>query len=314
MIIARAPLRIPIAGGGSDLPFYLLDGREGRTVTLAIDKYVYVTVAERYDYPSRFHYQSTEEFICPSTLTHPIAREVLSDWILPATEIHTTADIPANTGLGSSAAFTVALLGALAKLLDTGESNHILADSAYNVERRIGSPTGRQDHYASALGGLLSASHTNTYTDTSYLPNSAARSLADNLILVDTGARRRADEILATQARHPDKARLDACAVEAAVLSGLLRSGRMPDDYGAMMHEHWVRKRKVPGMSTPEIDALYARGLDCGATGGKLCGAGGGGFLLFAVSPERRESFIERIGSRVVEFRPDFEGVQSWSM
>jgi D-glycero-alpha-D-manno-heptose-7-phosphate kinase len=322
MIIARSPLRITLGGGGTDLPSYYRE-HEGFLIAAAIDKYVYVTVMRPFTPGIYLKYSQLEHVEQTDKVLHPIIRESIQmlDFKTPQVEITTLADIPAGTGLGSSGSFTTALLKALyahrKRLLHPAE----LAELACHIEiDRLGEPIGKQDQYIAAYGGLTCFTFNK---DDSVVAKRLAVSmdtlfdLEDNLLLFFTGFSRSAATILKDQ-----KVRTQNNDEE--MLSNLhfvkdlgyrsqcaLQEGNAPL-FGELMHEHWAhKKRRSGGMSNPRIDEWYELGMKNGAIGGKLVGAGGGGFLMFYASDRNRlRHAMARAGLEEVRFRFDFEGTK----
>lgn len=322
MIIARSPLRITLGGGGTDLPSYYRD-HEGFLVSAAIDKYVYVTVMRPFTEGIYLKYSQLEHVESIGEVKHPIIREALHLLGLktPQVEITTLADIPAGTGLGSSGSFTTALL----KALYTHRKRHVhqeeLAELACRIEiDRLGEPIGKQDQYIAAVGGVtcftfhkddkVSAVPLGIGIETMF-------DLEDNLLLFFTGFSRSASGILKDQ-----KAR--SLKNDAEMLDNLhyvkdlgyrskeaLESGNT-SLFGELMHDHWEhKKRRSGGMSNPKIDEWYELGLRNGAVGGKLVGAGGGGFLMFMANDRNRlRRAMAGAGLEEVRFRFDFEGTK----
>jgi len=322
MIITRSPLRISLGGGGTDLPSYYRE-HGGFLIAAAIDKYVYVTVMRPFVPGIFLKYSSLEHVNETDQVQHPIIREAirLLDFKTPQLEITTLADIPAGTGLGSSGSFTTALLKALyahrRRLLHPDE----LAKLACEIEiDRLGEPVGKQDQYIAAYGGI---------TCFRFLPNDEVEAwplkigmdtlfdLEDNLLLFFTGFSRSAGSILRDQKdrslKH-DQAMLDNLNYVKDL--GLrsqqaLESGDLVQ-FGELMHEHWEHKRqRSAGMSNSQIDAWYELGRANGAIGGKLVGAGGGGFLMFYAEDRKRlRQAMAKAGLEEVRFRFDFEGTK----
>ncbi|MBC8249769.1 MAG: galactokinase [Anaerolineales bacterium] len=322
MIITRSPLRISLGGGGTDLPSYYRE-HGGFLIAAAIDKYVYVTVMRPFVPGIFLKYSNLEHVAETDQVQHPIIREAirLLDFKTPQLEITTLADIPAGTGLGSSGSFTTALLKALyahrRRLLHPDE----LAKLACEIEiDRLGEPVGKQDQYIAAYGGI---------TCFRFLPNDEVEAwpleismdtlfdLEDNLLLFFTGFSRSAGSILRDQKdrslKH-DQAMLDNLNYVKDL--GLrsqqaLESGDLVQ-FGELMHEHWEHKRqRSAGMSNSQIDAWYELGRANGAIGGKLVGAGGGGFLLFYAEDRKRlRQTMAKAGLEEVRFRFDFEGAK----
>lgn len=322
MIITRSPLRITLGGGGTDLPSYYRR-HEGFLIAAAIDKYVYVTVMRPFVEGIFLKYSRLEHVTSVDEVQHPIVREAIRTlgFRTPQIEITTLADIPASTGLGSSGSFSTALLKALyahrRRLLHPGE----LAELACEIEiNRLGEPVGKQDQYIAAYGGVTCFTfHADDSVDARPLSLSmnALFDLEDNLLLFFTGFSRSAGSILQDQKQRTEQD-------DEAMLANLhyvkdlgvrsvhaLEKGDAPA-FGELMHEHWEhKKRRSAGMSNPRIDEWYELGRRSGAIGGKLVGAGGGGFLLFYSEDHRRlRAAMARAGLEEVRFRFDFEGTK----
>ena len=280
MIVTRAPLRVSLAGGGTDLPAYY-EQYGGCVISAAIDKYVYIC-ANRSPFIDGYHlrYSKVEHATHAADIEHPICREALAK-TEPGIEISVLADVPAGTGLGSSGAFTVALL----KALRPDMPDRWLAEEASAIEiDRLGRPIGEQDQYVAAYGG------TRCYT---FHPSGAVAQseidvepLAERLLLFYVGQVRDSADTLAVQGRAT--ANLHHTKTLAAAAYYAFTEKRW-DDYGMLLNEHWrIKRERASGITSPAIDALYAAGLRAGALGGKLVGAGGGGFLCFYTNdPER---------------------------
>jgi len=322
MIITRSPLRITLGGGGTDLPSYYQD-HGGFLVAAAIDKYVYVTVMRPFVAGIFLKYSQLEHVERIDDVEHRLIREALKqlDFRTPQIEITTLADIPAGTGLGSSGSFTTALLKALyahrKRLLHPNE----LAELACDIEiNRLGEPVGKQDQYIAAYGGLTCFSFNPDGTvkaEPLKIPMDALFNLEDNLLLFFTGFSRSAGSILADQKKRSETHDLTMLQNLHDVKELGLRSrdtlikGDTPG-FGALMHEQWEqKKRRSGGMSNPHIDEWYELALKNGAIGGKLVGAGGGGFLLFYSEDHRRvRQAMAKAGLEEVRFRFDFEGTK----
>jgi D-glycero-alpha-D-manno-heptose-7-phosphate kinase len=322
MIIARSPLRITLGGGGTDLPSYYR-GHEGFLIAAAIDKYVYVTVMRPFTEGIYLKYSSLERVAQVDQIRHPVIREALALQAprTPQIEITSLADIPAGTGLGSSGSFTTALLKALyahrRKLLHPQE----LAELACHVEiDRLGEPVGKQDPYIAAYGGLTCFTfHKDERVTAEPLQVSMETmfDLEDNLLLFFTGFSRSASAILndqhvRSQAHDAGMLRNLHYVKELGLRSrAALESGNVAR-FGELMHEHWeYKKRRSDRMSNEQIDAWYELARKNGALGGKLVGAGGGGFLMFYTSDRNRlRSAMAHAGLEEVRFRFDFEGTR----
>jgi D-glycero-alpha-D-manno-heptose-7-phosphate kinase len=322
MIITRSPLRITLGGGGTDLPSYYRD-HTGFLVSAAIDKYVYVTVMRPFAPGIYLKYSKLEHVDRVEEVQHPIIREVIRqlDFKTPQIEITTLADIPAGTGLGSSGSFTTALLRALyahrKRLLHASELAALACDIEMN---HLGEPVGKQDQYIAAYGGVTCFTfHPDERVDATPLriPMTALHDLEDNLLLFFTGFTRSADSILADQRTRSQKHDPDMLAnlhyvKELGVRSQQALEAGDTEQFARLMHEHWEhKKRRSGGMSNAQIDAWYERGRRNGALGGKLVGAGGGGFLMFYADDHRRlRAAMAAEGLEEVRFRFDFEGTK----
>lgn len=322
MIITRSPLRISLGGGGTDLPSYY-ERSGGFLIAAAIDRYVYVTVMRPFGPGIFLKYSKIEQVQTVDQVQHPTIREALRMMELrtPQIEITTLADIPAGTGLGSSGSFTTALIKALyahrRRLLHSYE----VARIACEIEiERLGEPVGKQDQYIAAYGGI---------TCFDFNPDGSvdARPLAcsmdtlfdleDNLLLFFTGYCRSAGTILLDQKVRSEQrdtemvSNLDSVK-ELGFRSRVALEAGDCRQFGELMHEHWVnKKRRSGGMSNPQIDEWYELGRRSGAIGGKLVGAGGGGFLMFyAEDRQRLRQVMARAGLEEVRFRFDYEGTK----
>jgi D-glycero-alpha-D-manno-heptose-7-phosphate kinase len=322
MIITRSPLRITLGGGGTDLPSYYQD-HGGFLVAAAIDKYVYVTVMRPFTPGIFLKYSHLEHVERIDDVQHRLIREALLelDFRTPQIEITTLADIPAGTGLGSSGSFTTALLKALyahrRRLLHPNE----LAELACDIEiNRLAEPVGKQDQYIAAFGGVTCFTFRgdgSVQAEPLRMPMDALFNLEDNLLLFFTGFSRSAGSILADQKKRSEIHDAEMLANLHDVKELGLRScdallnGDM-SGFGALLHEQWEqKKRRSGGMSNPLIDEWYELGLKNGAIGGKLVGAGGGGFLLFYSEDHRRlRAAMCKAGLEEVRFRFDFEGTK----
>ncbi len=322
MIIARSPLRISIGGGGTDLPSYYR-GHGGFVISAAIDRYVYVTVMRPFTEGIFLKYSKLEHVDGVDEVQHPIIREAIRilDFKTPQLEITTLADIPAGTGLGSSGSFTTALLKALyahrKQLVHPSE----LAELACHIEiDRLGEPIGKQDQYIAAYGGITCfefQSNDEVVARPLKLSMDTLFELEDNLLLFFTGFSRSAGSILKDQHVKSQQSDADMLANLHHVKAlgyrtqSALEAGR-PREFGEIMHEHWEhKKRRSQGMSNPQIDAWYELGRANGAVGGKLVGAGGGGFLLFYADDRKRlRQALSQAGLEEVRFRFDFEGTK----
>lgn len=320
MIIARSPLRITLGGGGTDLPSYYRE-HEGFLVSAAIDKYVYVNVMRPFTEGIYLKYSQLEHVEKIADVRHPIIREALQmlGFRTPQVEITTLADIPAGTGLGSSGSFTTALL----KALYTHRKRHLhqeeLAELACHIEiDRLGEPIGKQDQYIAAVGGVTCFTF---HKDDKVIATPLGISmdtmfdLEDNLLLFFTGFSRSASGILKDQQVKSQKNDVDMLNNLHYVKDLGYRSRDALEAgntalFGELMHEHWEhKKRRSGGMSNPQIDDWYTLGMKNGAVGGKLVGAGGGGFLMFLAQDRNKlRHTMAKAGLEEVRFKFDFEG------
>jgi len=322
MIIARSPLRITLGGGGTDLPSYYRD-HEGFLIAAAIDKYVYVTVMRPFTEAIYLKYSELEHVASVAEVKHRIIREalLLQNLRTPQIEITTLADIPAGTGLGSSGSFTTALLKALyahrRQLIHPQE----LAELACHIEiDRLGEPIGKQDQYIAAYGGLTCFTFHKDDSVTAVplkISMDTLFDLEDNILLFFTGYSRSASSILKdqntrTQSSDGEMLKNLHFVKELGYRSkDALESGDVAK-FGELMHEHWAhKKQRSGGMSNPKIDEWYALGMKNGAVGGKLVGAGGGGFLMFYAADRNKLSHaMSKAGLEEVRFGYDFEGTK----
>jgi D-glycero-alpha-D-manno-heptose-7-phosphate kinase len=322
MIIARSPLRITLGGGGTDLASYYAE-REGFLVAAAIDKYVYVTIMRPFSAGVYLKYSALEHVDQVADVRHPIIREALQLQQLgtPQIEITTLADIPAGTGLGSSGSFTTALLKALYTYQRKVAHSQELAELACHIEiDRLGEPIGKQDQFIAAFGGITCFTFHKDHRVTVEplrVSMQTMHDLEDNLLLFFTGFNRNAGSILKdqhvrSQARDPDMlSNLDYVKSLGYRSKEALEAGDLPR-FGELMHEQWEHKKRRSGAaSNPQIDAWYSLAMSNGAIGGKLVGAGGGGFLMFyAADRSRLRNTMAAAGLEEVRFRFDFEGTK----
>jgi D-glycero-alpha-D-manno-heptose-7-phosphate kinase len=319
VIVTRTPLRISIGGGGTDLPSYYR--RAGGTViSAAIDKYMYLSVNRTFTDDYLLKYSELERTRSVDDIDHGLIREVLTHLdIHPGIEIVSVADIPSGTGLGSSGSFTVGLLLALHAYLHRQVSPADLAELACHIEiERLGDPVGKQDQYIASFGGLTQfefrADDTVEATTLDVDP-CTLDDLSDHLLLFFTGYSRRATSILADQKERSEQddgamiANLDYVQELGRRIGAALQAGET-HEFADLMHEHWEHKRKrSSGISSGEIDQWYQLARDNGARGGKLVGAGAGGFLLFyAEDPARVRRSMAEAGLTEVRFGFDFDG------
>jgi D-glycero-alpha-D-manno-heptose-7-phosphate kinase len=323
MIIARSPLRITLGGGGTDLPSYYRE-HEGFLIAAAIDRYVYITLHMTFVDYLIVKYSKLESVTSADELQHPIIREALKmlDVSCKRLEIASMADIPAGTGLGSSGSFTTALLRALHAYQKNIVSPQTIAEQACHIEiERLGEPIGKQDQFIAAYGGVTCFRFQKDDTvDVRPLPVSGEtlHNLEDGLVMFFTGMSRSASAILKEQddrSKTRDSAIIDNLHyVKDLGLRSLkaLETGDL-HKFGTLMDEHWRHKKKRSGaMSNPEIDSWYDLAMRNGAVGGKVIGAGGGGFLLFYTEDKKRlRHALREAGLEEVRIRFDFEGTKT---
>jgi len=322
MIITRSPLRVSLGGGGTDLPSYYREFG-GFLVAAAIDKYVYITHHRTFQQEIIVKYSKLERVTAIDQIEHPIVREALklTGAVDPHLELTSMADIPDGTGLGSTGSFTTALLKALHTDRKKLPSPAELAEQACTIElEKLGGPIGKQDQYIAAIGGITAFTfHRDGRVE--YRPCAIAEetlfNLEDNLLLFFTGFSRSASTILRDQndrSINRDPAMLDNLhfVKELGVQSlAALESGRL-EEFARLMNVHWQHKKaRSGGMSNGQIDAWYDYAMAHGALGGKLIGAGGGGFLMFYAGDKTRlRHAMREKGLQEVRFRFDFEGTK----
>jgi D-glycero-alpha-D-manno-heptose-7-phosphate kinase len=323
MIIARSPLRLSLGGGGTDLPSYYRE-HEGFLIAAAIDKYVYITIHQTFQKQLILKYSSMEHCDSIDDVKHPIVREALKLVGMEDTnlEITSMADIPAGTGLGSSGSFTTALLRALHAHKKNLVHRWELAKQACEIEiERLGEPVGKQDQYISAYGGITCFHFHRDDSVEAYplrLTTETLHNLEDNLILFFTGFSRSAGSILKDQdarTRESDHQMIENLhfVKELGVNSKTALEQGCLWRFAELMNTHWEwKKQRSPNMSNGHIDEWYRIARDNGALGGKLIGAGGGGFLMFyAEDKVRLRHAMVQAGLREVRFRFDFEGTKT---
>lgn len=323
MIISRSPLRITLGGGGTDLPSYYRE-HEGFLLSAAIDKYVYVSVSKPFVNKIFLKYAELEEVGGIDQIKHPIIRETLN-LIEPncsQIEITSFADIPAGTGLGSSGSFTTALIQALNAHANRNISREELAELACYIEiNLLKEPIGKQDQYIAAYGGVscFTFKHDDSVdVNPLLLTKEVLFDLEDSILLFFTGYSRSAGSILKDQKQKSevnDREMIDNLHFvkklgydsKLALINGDIEL------FGNIMNEHWEYKRhRSAGMSNSNIDHWYKTGIANGAVGGKLVGAGGGGFLMFVTkNPKQLRDAMALEGLEEVRFRFDFEGSRS---
>lgn len=323
MILTRSPLRISLGGGGTDLPSYYAE-HGGFLIAAAIDKYVYVSVTKPFTKGIFLKYSEIETVDNVQEIQHRIIREVLTEHpdISKQIEITTLADIPAGTGLGSSGSFTTALIKAIYQYKNEFIHPKELAEYACHIEiEKLGEPIGKQDQYVAAYGGISEyIFDKNGKVNVKPLKISPLMlaELEDNLLLFFTGYSRSASTILREQDNKSKEQSPEMIDNLHFVKDLGLQSKKYLLDgniaqFGELMNEHWQHKKKrSQNMSNSKIDEIYTMSLRNGAIGGKVVGAGGGGFLMF-VAHDRQQlrKFMETKGLQEVRFKLEFEGAKT---
>lgn len=329
MIITRTPFRVSLFGGGSDYPqWYQQNG--GAVLGFAINKYCYISLRRLppfFEHKHRIAYSKVETVNDITEIQHPAVRHVLQECKVDyGVEIHHDGDLPARSGLGSSSSFTVGLLNALAAQAGCMSSRDGLAREAIRIEQNvINENVGSQDQVWAAYGGMNRIDfHVNDSFSVSPLvvPQNHRESLIGHFMLFFTGFSRFASEMAAKKIANLDKRADNIRAMVRMVDEAqavITDSGRDLRDIGLMLHESWMLKRELAdSVSTTDIDAIYEAGRAAGALGGKLLGAGGGGFILFFVEPRKQAAVraaltnlievqidVDYSGSKVVVYEPD---------
>ena len=323
MIISRAPVRFSLGGGGTDIPAYY-EQFGGYLVAAAIDKYIYVSANKRFYDDIRLSYSKTEIVAEVDKIEHRIFREALKmTGVTKAIELTSVADVPANSGLGSSSSFTVALLNALHTYSRRFSPSRDLAEQACQLEiNRLGEPIGKQDQYIAAFGGVTAFTFNPDGTvgvEPVPVADEVLDDLQNNLCIIYSGVERAASVVLSEQGQRVRS--LDQGTVDrmhrikelGREVHRILVSGNI-DAYGELLHEHWTNKRKLASKMTDSvIDEHYDAARKAGALGGKLMGAGGGGFFMFYTRPHDKRRVIEAMAARGLKqlrFRFDVDGAR----
>jgi D-glycero-alpha-D-manno-heptose-7-phosphate kinase len=327
VIISRTPFRISFLGGGTDLPAFY-EEEEGAVLSTAIDKYIYITVNDRFDDTYRLSYSKTEIVDSIDKIEHKIFKNVLQKYGAEAKrvsggrglEILSMADIPGGTGLGSSSSFTVGLLHAMKAHNGTFQSAEDLASEASRIEiEDLKEPIGKQDQYAAAYGGLQYIRFLpdgSVSVEPVICQSSTKRSLEASMMVFYTGMTRSASGVLQEQKSNTGdkRATLRAMRDLSSRLKTILEGGEGLRKAGELLHEGWMMKKTLAsGISAGPIDEWYERALKAGAWGGKILGAGGGGFLMLLCDPSKQDSVrrelselrqipvgLENFGSRII--------------
>lgn len=324
VVVSQTPLRLPLGGGGTDLPAYYTK-HEGFVLTSAIDKFVYVFLHKWLETGLKIVYSKTEVVENIDDIQHGIVRESLRNTrISGGIEIIHAADVPSNTGLGSSSSFAVGLLNSLGTYLNTGKTPGELAENAYRIEREIlGEAGGKQDQYAAAYGGII-ALHIDKLGKVTVervkLQEKCVQELEEKLLFLYTGIRRSSIRIQEEQSTSIERGGgnvsdgLHNIKKIGLQIRDHLEKGEL-DEFGRLLHSHWLEKRRTSSVvSTEMIDKWYQRAIDEGASGGKLIGAGGGGFMMFYCKnggiKERIARALEKEGLLNVEIGLEAEGTR----
>lgn len=320
MIISRAPVRFSLGGGGTDLPSYA-DEHGGFIVAAAIDKFCYVGANPRFIENIRLMYSSTQTVDSLDAIEHRLFREALRfAGIDKSIELVSIADVPGNSGLGSSSTFTVALLNALHTFKREYVSTEQLAREACHIEIDVlKDPIGRQDQYIAAYGGITAFTfHPGGKVETERLPIApeVVDELERNLLIFYSGVERKAADVLSEQRKtitsntNSAVERMHRIKALGHETKRILLAGTL-DQYGELLHEHWTNKRKLASnMTDSAIDEHYEAARAAGAIGGKLMGAGGGGFFMFYARPGERRKVYETMHARGLKpLRFRFESV-----
>jgi D-glycero-alpha-D-manno-heptose-7-phosphate kinase len=323
MIISRSPLRISLGGGGTDLPSYYRE-HEGFLIASAIDKYVYISVHRSFNKEIILRYSKLEHVADMFQIQHPIIREALKLLNISDRNIEITsmADIPAGTGLGSSGSFTTCLLKALYRLRNHSITQNKLAELACQIEIDIlKEPIGKQDQYAAAMGGINCyefKKDNSVIVQPLMIADETLQRFYNHILIFSTGVSRNASQILLSQDQKTKAGssemidNLHYCKELGVMSKKMLETGDL-ESYGHLLDQHWQHKKKRSNqMSSSDIDRWYAIATKKGsALGGKLIGAGGGGFLMFyATDPTLLRNVLEPEGLVELKYGIDYEGTK----
>ena len=316
MIITKTPFRVSFCGGGSDMPDFYRE-HEGCVLSTSINRYMYISVHPYFDESkTALKYSQTEIVEDLQDVQHSIFKRVLADMDISGVEITSTADVPSGTGLGSSSSFTVGLLHSLYCFKGKYMAKNRIAEEACDVEiNRLGSPIGKQDQYAAACGGLnfITFHRDDTVTVEPVIMNQETLSeLQDNIVIYYTGITHNANKILAEQKSNisqKDKTDnlIDMCNL-AKDMKQVLEDNEL-SDFGRILNEGWKKKRELAsGITDLKIDEMYDTAMRNGASGGKLLGAGGGGFLLFYCEKYKQKRLDDAMKLRRFPVRFEHDG------
>lgn len=316
MIITRTPFRVSFCGGGSDLrSFY--EKYEGCVLSTTINKYMYISIHPYFEENKiALKYSKTEIVDSIDAIEHRIFKEALRQYNVTGVELTSTADIPSGTGLGSSSSFTVGLINVLNAYTGKYASKGEIAENACDIEiNRLGAPIGKQDQYAAAFGGLnfiRFLSNGETVVEPVLVKKNTLSQLEENLMMFYTGQLHDANKILAEQKSNMKKIdKTDSLRTMCGLARNLKKSleNQDLDAFGEILHENWILKKQLAsGISNLAIDEAYDKAIRNGARGGKLLGAGGGGFLLFYCEKEKQQHLRNALGLREFPFRFEHNG------
>lgn len=316
MIITKTPFRVSFCGGGSDMAdFYREYG--GCVLSTSINRYMYLTIHPYFDeQKTALKYSQNEIVHNIYDINHSIFRCVLNDKHISGVEISSTADVPSGTGLGSSSSFTVGLLHTLYCYKGKYISKERLANEACQVEiEKLGKPIGKQDQYAASFGGMNFISFhkdDSVSVEPIVTKGETLRQLQDSLVMFYTGLTHDANKILSEQKKNISQKEKTQNLIYMCELAKEMKCSLENNDlanFGNILHESWMRKRELAGsISNPRIDELYQCAIENGAAGGKLLGAGGGGFLIFYCPKEKQERLKNQLRLKPFDFQFEHDG------
>ena len=312
MLTTRAPFRVSFCGGGTDLPeFFKRNG--GCVLSTSIDKYIYITIMDSF-YRDRIlvKYSEVENVSDPSKLKHRIFKDVLTRYDINGVDMNSLADVPAGTGLGSSSTFTVGLIHSIRAFKRMPVTKEGLAVEACETEiERLGNPVGKQDQYAAAYGGMNFMRFNKDGTvdvEPVKISEDDRKRMDDSLMMFHLGGTRKADDVLKTYSKSSDDSKLALMSLTERLRYELEKGNT--DALGKILDEGWKLKKSISSsISSDSIDDVYQKAIDAGASGGKLLGAGGNGFMLVCCDPRDCQSVRDALsGLREMPFRFDTEG------
>lgn len=323
LLISRTPLRVSLFGGGTDYPDYYLE-RRGAVVGLAIDKYIYIAALKLsgiQSYQYRIAYSKIEHVDSVDEIQHSAVKAAFDHYRISCpVDLSVMADMPANSGLGSSSSFSVGLLNLIAHLKNERITKLDLALNAIHLERELlRENVGVQDQLHATFGGInrFDLDGKSFRITPMMMRGDCLHQLMQSLVLIHTGVSRHASTVVSEQLQRTRSGTIDrqldamlSMVDQACNILTSSQTDRMLHEIGSMLNDSWMLKRSLsPMVSTPDIDTLYEKAVALGALGGKLCGAGGGGFLLMIVPPAARNSFIQAMApARVISIGLDTQG------